>query len=117
MKAFYLLLFSALFSISCNSVKRTQKFVARGDYDQAITLAVKKLQKDKAAKEYDPHIRLLEEAFLKANENDLRRLDFLKKENSPTGAKKIYYTLLDLQARQDLILPLLPLYSEEMGRK
>jgi hypothetical protein len=117
MKAFYLLLFSALFSISCNSVKRTQKFVARGDYDQAITLAVKKLQKDKAAKEYDPHIRLLEEAFLKANENDLRRLDFLKKENSPNGAKKIYYTLLDLQARQDLILPLLPLYSEEMGRK
>ncbi|MRT17438.1 hypothetical protein F3C99_10765 [Vitellibacter sp. q18] len=117
MKAFYLLLFSALFSISCNSVKRTQKFVAQGDYDQAITLAVKKLQKDKAAKEYDPHIRLLEEAFLKAKENDLRRLAFLKKENSPAGAKEIYYTYLDLQARQDLIRPLLPLYSEEMGRK
>lgn len=50
MKAFYLLLFTAFFSISCNSVKRTQKFVARGDYDQAIELAVKKLQKDKGQK-------------------------------------------------------------------
>ena len=70
MKAFYLLLFTAFFSISCNSVKRTQKFVARGDYDQAIELAVKKLQKDKGAKEYEPHIRLLEEAYLKAKEDD-----------------------------------------------
>tara|TARA_R100000988_G_C4001824_1_gene169587 strand:- start:1331 stop:2512 length:1182 start_codon:yes stop_codon:yes gene_type:complete len=117
MKAFYLLLFTALFSISCNSVKRTQKFVARGDYDQAIELAVKKLQKDKGAKEYEPHIRLLEEAYLKAKEDDTRHINFLKKENSPAGAKEIYYTYLDLQARQDLIRPLLPLYSNEMGRK
>jgi len=117
MKAFYLLLFTALFSISCNRVKRTQKFVARGDYDQAIELAVKKLQKDKGAKEYEPHIRLLEEAYLKAKEDDTRHINFLKKENSPAGAKEIYYTYLDLQARQDLIRPLLPLYSNEMGRK
>jgi len=117
MKAFYLLLFTAFFSISCNSVKRTQKFVARGDYDQAIELAVKKLQKDKGAKEYDAHIRLLEEAYLKAKEDDTRHINFLKKENSPAGAKEIYYTYLDLQARQDLIRPLLPLYSNEMGRK
>ena len=117
MKAFYLLLFTAFFSISCNSVKRTQKFVARGDYDQAIELAVKKLQKDKGAKEYEPHIRLLEEAYLKAKEDDTRHINFLKKENSPAGAKEIYYTYLDLQARQDLIRPLLPLYSNEMGRK
>lgn len=117
MKAFYLLLFTALFSISCNSVKRTQKFVAQGNYNQAIELAVKKLQKDKGAKEYEPHIRLLEEAYLKAKEDDTRHINFLKKENSPAGAKEIYYTYLDLQARQDLIRPLLPLYSNEMGRK
>jgi len=117
MKAFYILLFTALFSISCNSVKRTQKFVAQGDYNQAIELAVKKLQKNKDAKEYDAHIRLLEEAFLKAKDEDSRHIAFLKKENSPRGAKEIYYTYLDLQARQDLIRPLLPLYSNEMGRK
>jgi len=117
MKAFYILLFTALFSISCNSVKRNQKFVSQGNYNEAIELAVKKLQKDKGAKEYDAHIRLLEEAFLKAKDEDSRHIAFLKKENSPAGAKEIYYTYLDLQSRQDLIRPLLPLYSNEMGRK
>jgi hypothetical protein len=116
MKAIYILLFTALFSISCNSVKRTQKFVSQGNYDEAIELATKKLQKDKGAKEYDLHIRLLEEAYLKARDNDTRQIDFLKKENSLAGAKEIYYTFLDLRARQDLIRPLLPLYSNEMGR-
>ena len=116
MKAFYILVFTALFSISCSSVKRTQKFVSQGNYSQAIELAVKKLQKDKGAKEYDAHIRLLEEAFLKAKDEDTRHIAFLKKENSPAGAKEIYYTYLDLQGYQDLIRPLLPLYSNEMGR-
>ncbi|AFL81915.1 hypothetical protein Aeqsu_2457 [Aequorivita sublithincola DSM 14238] len=117
MKAFYILLLATLFSISCNSVKRTQKFVSQGNYDLAIELATKKLQKDKDAKEYDAHIRILEEAFLKAKDDDTRHIAFLKKENNPAGAKEIYYTFLDLQARQDLIRPLLPLYSKEMGRK
>ncbi len=117
MKAFYILLFTALFSISCNSVKRTQKFVSQGNYDEAIELAVKKLQKDKSSKEYDAHIRLLEEAFLKAKDEDNRQIAFLKRENSPASAKEMYYTYLDLEWRQNLIRPLLPLYSIEMGRK
>ncbi len=116
MKAFYILLFTALFSISCNSVKRSQKFISQGNYDEAIELATKKLQKDKGAKEYDAHIRILEEAFLKAKDEDMLQIAFLKKENSPSGAKEIYYTYLDLQSRQNLIRPLLPLYSNEMGR-
>ena len=82
MKAFYFLVFFATLSISCNSVKRTQKMLNRGDYDQAISLAVKKLQKDKNAKEYDSHIQILEEAFSKATEDDLRRIALLKKEKS-----------------------------------
>lgn len=117
MKTIYLLLFTALLSVSCNSVKRTKKFVARGDYNQAIELAVKKLQKDKGAKEYDAHIRLLEEAFLKAKDEDTRHIALLKKENNPRNSKEIYYTYLDLQDRQNLIRPLLPLHSLEMGRK
>lgn len=116
MKALYLLLFLAFLNVSCNSVKRTQKMVASGDYDKAISLAVKKLQKDKGAKEYDAHIRLLEDAFLKAKDEDTRRITFLKKEKSPSSAKQIYYTYMDMEARQNLIRPLLPLYSKEMGR-
>lgn len=117
MKTFYFLLFLTVFTLSCNSVKRTQKFVSRGDYNQAIELAVKKLQKDKGAKEYDAHIRLLEEAFIKATDEDIRHLNLLKKENNPNNAKEIYYTYLNLQDRQNLIRPLLPLHSLAMGRK
>lgn len=117
MKLNYILLVTILLGVSCNSVKRTQKFLSSGNYDEAIELAVKKLEKDKNAKEYDAHIRILEEAFLKAKDEDTRRLSFLKQENRPSGAKEIYYTLLDLNARQDLIRPLLPLNSKEMGRK
>lgn len=116
MKTFYLLLFTALLGISCNSVKRTQKFVARGDYNQAIELAVKKLQKDKGAKEYDAHIRLLEEAYIKAKDDDTRHISLLKRDNNLRSAKEIYYTYLDMQDRQNLIRPLLPLYSLGMGR-
>lgn len=116
MKAFYMILFIAFLGVSCNSVKRTQKLVSSGNYDQAISLAVKKLQKDKGAKEYDPHIRVLEEAFLKAKEENTRRIAFLKKDRNSTNAKEIYFTYLDLDARQNLIRPLLPLYSKEMGR-
>lgn len=116
MKNFYILIFIGLIGISCNSVKRTQKMVSHGEYDSAVQLAVKKLKKDKNAKEYDAHIRLLEEAYLKATEDDLRRIDFLKRENNPRNAKELYYIYLDLDARQDLIRPLLPLYSQEMGR-
>lgn len=116
MKLFYLLFLSAFLSISCNSVKRTQKFVASGNYDEAIFLATKKLQKDKTAAEYDAHIGILENAFVKATNRDLRRIAFLKKENSRAGTKEIYYTYLVLEARQNLIRPLLPLYSNEMER-
>src|SRR5690606_38292472 len=89
---------------------------SQGNYDQAIELATKKLQKDKGAKEYDAHIRILEDAYLKAKDEDMRQIAFLKKENNPSGAKEIYYTFQDLQGRQDLIRPLLPLYSNQMGR-
>ena len=117
MKAYYILLFTALLSFSCNSVKRTERFVSQGNYDEAINLAVKKLQKDKTAKEFDTHIKLLEVAFLKATDRDLREIEFLKKDKSTSSAKKVYYTYLDLKDRQNKIRPLLPLHSLEMGRK
>lgn len=116
MKAFYIFIFVIFFSISCNSVKRTQKFVSQGNYDNAIALTIKKLQKNKNSEGFDAHIQLLEEAFSKANEENLRQIAFLKKENSTSNAKKIFYTYQDLRDRQNLIRPLLPLYSNEMGR-
>ncbi|OAB78548.1 hypothetical protein ULVI_08125 [Cochleicola gelatinilyticus] len=90
--------------------------VAQGDYDRAIELAVKKLQKDKTADKNDTHIVLLEEAFKKASEEDTRRIAFLKKQNDPATSKEIYTLYRDLEYRQNLIRPLLPLYSASHRR-
>tara|TARA_R110002072_G_scaffold261258_1_gene419915 strand:- start:69389 stop:70570 length:1182 start_codon:yes stop_codon:yes gene_type:complete len=101
---------------ACSSVKRNEKFLAQGNYDQAIELAVKKLQKDKNSERNDAHILLLEEAFKKAVDDDNRRLTFLKKENKPSNAKEIYSIYRELAYKQDIIRPLLPLYSNSLNR-
>ncbi len=93
----------------CNSVKRNQKFLAQGDYDQVIELATKKLQNDKNGKNSAAHISLLEEAFERVVNEDQRRIDFLQKENNPANSREIYYLYCDLEKRQERLRPLLPL--------
>ncbi|MCZ6595792.1 MAG: hypothetical protein O6943_12885, partial [Bacteroidetes bacterium] len=77
MRPTIIFLSTVLLLVSCNSVKRNRKFLATGNYDQAIEFAVKKLSKDKNSKKSGDHILLLEEAFKKANEKDIRRIEFL----------------------------------------
>lgn len=116
MRATIIFLFTMLLLASCSSVKRNQKLLATGNYDQAIELAVKKLSKDKNSKKSGEHILLLEEAFKKATEKDTRRIKFLEKDQNPTATREIFYTYRNLQKRQDLLRPLLPLYSSVSGR-
>ena len=111
------LLSIVLLLVACNSVKRNEKFLARGNYDQAIALAVKKLQKDKNGKKSAEHIVLLEEAYAKAAAQDTRRIAFLKTENSPEGTREIYNLYNDLEYRQRLLRPLLPINNPFLGRK
>jgi len=101
---------------ACNSVKRNQRFLAQGNYEQAIELAVKKLQKDKSSQKNDAHIVLLEDAFKKDVETTSERISFLKKENNPRNTQEIYSLYRDLNYKQNLLRPLLPLYSESLGR-
>lgn len=105
------LLFIALLLGSCNSVKRNQKFLSQGNYDQVIDLAVKKLQKDPNGKNSDAHIAFLEEAFTRVVEEDTRRIHFLTKENIPSNSREIYYLYCDLGKRQELIRPLTSLVN------
>ncbi len=112
MKKSILLFTATLLLVGCNSVKRNQKFLARGNYDQAIGLAVKKLQKDKDGRNSDEHVALLFEAFQKAVERDNRAINRLKKENTTEALGEVYYTYLNMQRRQDMIRPLLPLDSD-----
>jgi len=110
------LLLCAILLAACSSVKRNQKFLATGNYDQAIQLAVKKIQKDRDNAKSEAHMIMLEEAFARVVEEDARRIDFLKKENRPGSEKELYHIYLDLDQRQNLLRPLLPLYSESLGR-
>ena len=113
------LILATLLLSGCNSVKRNQKFLSQGNYDQAIELAVKKLQKDKRAPRNEEHILLLEEAYKKAVAEDQRRINFLKKENNLRAKRDVYYKYLDMERRQRWIRPLLPLYipSEKRDAK
>lgn len=116
MKNIGLLLILSLLLLSCNSAKRNQRLLAQGDYAQAIELAVKKLQRNKVASRNDTRIRLLEDAFKKMVIQDERRISFLKKQGNAANAREIFYTFQNLDDVQNLIEPLLPLYSEQMGR-
>ncbi|MBV1924749.1 MAG: hypothetical protein KUG68_12055 [Flavobacteriaceae bacterium] len=116
MKKIILLLSSILFLVSCSSVKRNQNFISEGDYNRAIDLAVKKLQKNKTSSKFDEHIVLLEDAYKKAVQSDQKRARFLEKTNDPFNYREIYFTYSGLEERQDLIRPLLPLYSNSLKR-
>lgn len=113
----YLLTFSFfLLFISCSSVQRNKTLLNKGNYDKAIEIAVKKLQKNKTSKKNQEHIILLEEAFKKAVLEDTKRIKLLKKEHDDFNSKEIYYLYNQLIERQEIIQLLLPLYSIEKGK-
>jgi hypothetical protein len=102
--------------ISCNSVKRNQKFISQGNYDKAIEIAVKKIQKNRNSEKVDSHILLLEEAYKKAVTEDKQRIVFLEKDNKIFHTRELYYLYFGLEERQALLRPLLPLYINSLGR-
>ncbi|GEQ86628.1 hypothetical protein ULMS_21360 [Patiriisocius marinistellae] len=116
MKNFIIILLVAMLFASCNSTKRNLRLLSEGEYEQAIELAVKKLQKDKSAGKNDARIVLLEDAFAKAIDEDTRSISFLKKQNTPQATRKIFYTYQNMEYYQSMIRPLLPLHSASLNR-
>ena len=88
-----------------------EKMVDRGDYDQVIRLATRKLAGKKNKKE--KYIQAAEEAFAKVTKRDMDRIKALKKRNSVEDWKKIYAITSDMIHRQNRIEPLLPLIGKE----
>lgn len=111
MRKLYILLTFLIFA-ACGK-KMTQNAIASGDYDQAIATATQSLRNNKDKKSKKPYVFMLEEAFAKAVERDLATLEYLKKENKTSNSEKIYDLYYNLQQRQELIKPLLPLYLSE----
>jgi len=110
-------LFSILFlAFSSCGVKTTQSMLSDGNYDGAIDRAVEALRTKKDSKGKQDYVYLLEEAFAKAKDRDLRNLEMLNKENNPANAERIYNTYLQLNNRQEKISPLLPLPLLKQGK-
>ena len=107
----------ALFLIvtSCG-VKQTRALLTSGDYDAAIRNAVDGLRGNKNAKGKQDYVYILEEAFAKVKERDLRDINSWFKDTNPQNLEKIYNTYVQLNYRQEQIRPLLPLKLLQEGR-
>lgn len=116
MKKNLLLLITAVFIVSCSSVKKTQEALNSGNYDTAINRAIEKLQDNKTKKGNQPFVMMLEEAFAKVTSRDLKHLTFLKQDGNPANYEEIYQTYVRLHSIQERIKPLLPLQIYEKNR-
>lgn len=103
-------------ALSSCGVKTTQSLLSDGNYDGAIDRAVEGLRTKKDSKGKQDYVYLLEEAFAKAKDRDLRNLDLMIKEANPANAERVYNTYLQLNNRQEKIRPLLPLPLLKQGK-
>lgn len=113
MKKILLSALALMLFISCSTSKQIERSVSAGNYDQAISNAISKLRTNKTKKRKADFIVMLQEAFLKANQRDLERIDYLKKDGNPENHIKIYDLYVALNNRQNRVKPLLPLYINE----
>lgn len=116
MKKIIILLTFFILVLGCG-VKQTQNMLTSGDYDGAIENAVDGLRGNKNAKGKQDYVYLLEEAFTKAKERDLRNIATWFKDTNPNNLEKIYNAYLQLNQNQELIRPLLPLKLIKEGRE
>lgn len=95
---------------SCSSAKKAEKSIESGDYDKAFNIAITKLSEDKHKKSNQKLIPSLQEAYNKANERDIHKINKYKKLNDPSYLKEIYALYVDMDVRQDEVIMLQPLY-------
>ena len=109
-------LLALLLIVSSCGVRQTRDMLTSGEYDGAIQNAVDGLKGNKNAKGKQDYVYLLEEAFAKAKDRDLRNINTWFKDANPQNLEKIYNTYVQLNNRQEQILPLLPLKLLKEGR-
>jgi hypothetical protein len=105
-----------LWVIASCGVKQTRQLLTSGNYENAIQNAVEGLRNRKEAKGKQDYIYLLEEAFVKAKERDLQNINLWFKDTNAGNIEKIYNTFVNLNKRQEMIKPLLPLLLIKEGR-
>ncbi|MBT8270486.1 MAG: hypothetical protein HKO90_03450 [Flavobacteriaceae bacterium] len=109
MKRFLLLVVGLSLLASCSSKRHIERVMYSGNYDHAISDALKKIRPNKDGNRQKRFILLLEEAYLKAVERDHSTIEKLRKGDNPEYLRMIYEIYVNLDARQEAIKPLLPL--------
>ncbi|MBC2845420.1 hypothetical protein H7F21_09980 [Winogradskyella flava] len=83
--------------------------ISHGNYDQAISEALRKLENNKDKKRKQAYVVMLKDAYDKVLDEDLARIAQLKKDGNPELYKTIYESYADLEARQNTIKRVMPL--------
>ncbi len=109
MKRLLLLLVGLSVLVSCSGKKHIEKAISHGNYDLAISNALKKLENNKHKKRKQDYVIMLKEAYYKVLERDLEQISRLKKDGNPEYYRNIYDIYLDLEARQEAIKRVMPL--------
>jgi hypothetical protein len=99
------ILFFLIIALVFGACATPQSLIHKGDYDGAIRLAVQKLKRSKK----DKNVLLLETAFAKAQERDLNRIEFLKKEGQPSSWAEITRLYAGIKNRQNMVTTVTPL--------
>jgi len=125
LRSFISICIVAFLLTSCSGVKRSENNLSKGNYDTAIRLSIKKIRNGAKGKAYKEHVRILQEAFARAKQDDEDLIARLLSQNNPENLESIYDSYLRLQRRQRQIKRLLPLrggsfnitdYTGEIGK-
>lgn len=109
MKKILLTVFLGMMLWSCEGLKATQNYIAEGNYDHAIEVAVGKLKSNKDKKGNQDYVYALADAYAKAQERDTNKIKALVMEGNPQKLEQIHSIYNQLNNRQEKIKPLLPL--------
>ncbi|WP_229724362.1 hypothetical protein [Winogradskyella forsetii] len=109
MKKFLLLSVLVSVLVSCSAKKQIESAISNGNYDEAISEALRKLENNKDKNRKQDYIVMLEDAYYKVLEEDLQTIAHFKKDGNPEQYKTIYNIYVDLDERQKAIKRVLPL--------
>lgn len=91
------LIFSLIFLLLGGCAQRQ---LQKGRYDDAIRISVRKLKKKPNSAK---HLRILEQAFTKANQRDNEKIEYFKKEGTPDIWDEVFNIYSNMKRRQTLV--------------
>ena len=100
---------------SCNSIKRNEKQLAQGNYDQVVNSISDQLKNKPDHKDKKQLLPLLEKAYKLAVKEDKRQLKRLEAEPNGPNSSNIYWLYKGLEGRQDRIRPLTEVMPLNLG--